>query len=104
TLKNLILAASLLSLPALAQHPVVVAPPPGRAVVVPAPRAGVVGGVRVNIAPPELRAEVRPPPPSAGHTWIAGHWGWRGGAHVWLGGTWVMPPESGMIWEPAQWV
>jgi len=109
-MKKLILAASMFAFPSFAQHPVVASPPPRGGVVVapPAPgvvvRRGVVGGVRVNLAPPPLREEIRPAAPSANHTWIGGHWGWRGGQHVWLGGTWVMPPEQGMFWEPAQWV
>jgi hypothetical protein len=67
------------------------------------PRRYIVNGVQVRQAPPPLRAEVRPPRPSAGHAWIDGHWAWRGGAHVWIGGYWALPPGAGYVWEPARW-
>jgi len=60
-------------------------------------------GIRVTIAPPALRMEVAPPAPSPRHLWIAGYWGWRGGAHLWIGGHWALPPRPGYIWEPARW-
>src|SRR4051812_49402716 len=46
----------------------------------------VVPGVRVGVAPPPARVEVRPVAPSRAHVWIPGHWAWRHGAHVWIGG------------------
>jgi hypothetical protein len=64
----------------------------------------VVPGVRVSIAPPPLRAEVRPRAPSAAHVWIPGHWAWRGGAHVWMAGRYALPPAAGYRWVPARWV
>lgn len=63
-----------------------------------------VPGVRVNLAPPPVRVEVRPVAPSARHTWIAGHWTWRGNQHVWSPGAWMLPPNQGWVWEPARWV
>jgi WXXGXW repeat (2 copies) len=60
-------------------------------------------GVRVSIAPPALRYEVTPPAPSPRHQWIPGSWGWRGAAHVWMGGHWALPPAYGYVWEPARW-
>ncbi len=63
-----------------------------------------VPGVRVNIAPPPVRVEVRPVAPSPGHVWLGGHWAWRGGRHVWLPGTWAMPPAPGYRWVEARWV
>lgn len=60
-------------------------------------------GVRVAAAPPALRMEVAPPAPSPRHQWIAGYWGWQGGAHVWMTGHWAMPPRPGYLWEPARW-
>ncbi len=63
----------------------------------------VVPGVRVTIAPPPLRLESAPRPPSPRHQWIAGYWGWRGGAHVWIAGHWALAPAAGYIWEPAWW-
>jgi len=62
-----------------------------------------VPGVRVTVAPPAYRHEVAPPAPTPRHQWIAGYWGWRGGAHVWLPGHWALPPGGGYVWEPARW-
>ena len=64
----------------------------------------VVPGVRVSVAPPPPRVEVRPVAPSAAHLWIPGHWAWRGGAHVWLGGHYALPPAPGYRWVAARWV
>ena len=60
-------------------------------------------GVRVAIAPPAPRYEVAPPAPSPRHHWIAGYWGWRNNAHVWMSGHWALPPAYGYVWEPARW-
>jgi hypothetical protein len=63
-----------------------------------------VPAVRVAVAPPPLRVEVRTAAPSAAHVWIPGHWVWRSGQHEWAVGHWALPPEGGYIWEPARWV
>jgi len=57
-------------------------------------------GVRVSVAPPALRHEVVPMAPSPRHQWIAGYWGWRGGAHLWIGGHWALPPAPGYAGSP----
>jgi hypothetical protein len=59
--------------------------------------------VYVEIAPPRVRYEVRPPRPSPGYTWIGGYWGWENSAHVWINGQWARPPQPGYAWEPAHW-
>lgn len=64
----------------------------------------VVPGVRVNVAPPPPRVEVRPMAPSPNHVWIGGHWAWRNNAHVWLPGHYMLPPGGGYHWEQARWV
>jgi len=63
----------------------------------------VMPGIRVTIAPPVPRYEVVPAAPSPRHQWIAGYWGWRGGAQVWMAGHWAVPPAPGYAWEPARW-
>ena len=110
--KLLLLVLSLFALPALAQptvhapppaHPS--SPPPAREVGPPrGERERVVPAVRVNVAPPAPRVEVRGVAPSPRHIWADGHWAWRGNQHVWLGGGWVAPPAPGYTWVPAQWV
>ena len=64
----------------------------------------IVPGVRVTVAPPPVRAEVRPMAPSRNHIWIAGHWAWRHGGHVWMPGHWALPPGPGYRWVAARWV
>src|SRR5947209_4340462 len=61
-------------------------------------------GVRVTVAPPPVRAEVRPSAPSERHQWIPGHWAWRNGAHVWIPGYYTLPPAEGYHWVHARWV
>ena len=60
--------------------------------------------VRVTIAPPAPRVEVRPVQPSPRHVWAPGYWHWRGGRHAWVGGRFVMPPAPGRTWVEARWV
>jgi hypothetical protein len=59
--------------------------------------------VRVMVAPPPLKYEAPPPAPSPRHQWIAGYWASRGGANVWVGGHWAVPPAPSFVWEPARW-
>src|SRR6478672_7023287 len=49
-------------------------------------------GVRVRVAPPAARVEVRVAAPSPRHVWIPGYWEWQGGRHVWIVGRWELPP------------
>jgi hypothetical protein len=65
--------------------------------------AQLVPEVSVQIAPPAPRVEVMGVAPSPRHSWVPGYWAWRGGAHVWVTGHWMVPPHNGMVWEPAHW-
>lgn len=79
-----------------------VASPPARAdVVVRDHRAE--PGVRVRVAPPVVRTEVRVAAPSGRHVWVPGYWGWQGGRHVWYGGRWQLPPVEGQVWVEPRW-
>jgi hypothetical protein len=69
-----------------------------------AAHAQVVQGVRVGVAPPPMRAEVRPMAPSPRHVWIPGHWAWRNGAHLWIAGHYALPPAEGYHWVHSRWV
>src|SRR5579871_413265 len=62
-----------------------------------------VSPIRVAVAPPALRVEVRTVAPSPRHQWISGYWAWRGGKHAWIGGHWALPPGGNYVWEPAAW-
>jgi hypothetical protein len=58
-------------------------------------------------APPPLRTETIPPPPTvAGQPtyWQPGHWSWTPSGWVWIAGAYVMPPQPTAAWVPGQWV
>ena len=52
---------------------------------------------RARMAPPPMRAEVRPMAPSPRHVWVGGYWGFEGGRHAWVGGRWELPPQPGRV-------
>ncbi|HEV2426270.1 MAG TPA: YXWGXW repeat-containing protein [Terriglobia bacterium] len=57
--------------------------------------------VVIRIGPPapvHERIGVRPGP---GYVWRPGWHEWRGGAYVWVPGTWVLPPRPRARWIPA---
>ena len=58
--------------------------------------------VRVGVRPPPARME-HVPAPRAGYAWSHGYWGWRGGAHVWIGGQWLAE-RPGYRYYDARWV
>ena len=60
--------------------------------------------VRVRVAPPVVRTEVRVVAPSHRHVWVPGYWNWQGGRHVWVGGRWSLPPVEGQTWVEPRWV
>lgn len=59
--------------------------------------------VVVKKAPPKVRVEVRTAAPSPNHVWVAGHWSWRTGKYVWVGGTWKVRPTSSATWVTGHW-
>lgn len=61
-------------------------------------------GFRVEIAPPQLRVEVRPAAPSPGYSWVPGYWSYADGRYVWVPGSYIVAPQPGARWIPAQWV
>lgn len=58
--------------------------------------------VVVRVAPPAARVEVVPAP-RVGYVWAPGHWVWRDGRHLWIGGLWIRE-RPGMHWHPSRWV
>jgi hypothetical protein len=58
-------------------------------------------GIDINVAPPEPRVIVAPPP-RAGFVWAPGYWRWNGHAHVWHDGYWVRA-RRGYHWVPDTW-
>ena len=58
-------------------------------------------------APPPLRVETIPPPPSAESQvmyWRPGHWAWDGASWSWAEGQYVQRPAPQAIWQPGHWV
>jgi len=58
--------------------------------------------VIVQQAPPPIRVERRPSPPSAAHIWIDGYWNWDNQRYSWVGGRYELPPQPGVIWVAAR--
>lgn len=54
-------------------------------------------------APPPPRHEVKGPPPSPRHVWIAGYWTVRDGRSYWTPGRWEMPPRGHSVWVAPRW-
>lgn len=54
-------------------------------------------------APPAVREEVVPPPPSATVTWEPGFWSWSGANWQWVSGHYVERPSPQAVWEPGHW-
>src|ERR1035437_7255570 len=55
-----------------------------------APAADVV----IRVAPPRIRVEKRPAPPSRKHAWVSGYPRWDGNAYQWQGGEGEEPPTG----------
>jgi len=66
-----------------------------------AAQAEIHGVIAVREAPPPLRAEVMPAP-RAGHVWVPGYWAWQGHRHVWHRGTWVRA-RPGFVYSSPSW-
>lgn len=59
-------------------------------------------GIDVEIAPPPARAVVVPAP-RVGFVWAPGYWRWNGRRHVWVEGHWLRA-RPGFHWVPEHWV
>ncbi|RPI59128.1 MAG: hypothetical protein EHM48_09355 [Planctomycetaceae bacterium] len=59
----------------------------------------------VKEAPPPMRREVRPSPPSRDYVWIQGYYNYddRARHYVWVNGHYVKPPRPSAKWEPDRW-
>jgi hypothetical protein len=58
----------------------------------------------VDVAPPPMRVEERPPSPGVDFVWTPGYHVYRGGAYAWTGGTWTRPPSAGVTWVEPRYV
>ncbi|MEO6873922.1 MAG: hypothetical protein ABI222_03785 [Opitutaceae bacterium] len=57
----------------------------------------------VRQAPPPVIIERQYNAPGPGYVWIAGHNVWRHNRWVWVGGTWMRPPQPGVIYVEGRW-
>ncbi len=60
--------------------------------------------VIIRTAPPAVRVETVPPPPSRYHVWDPGHWRWDGHGYVWIPGHYINNPHRYARWVPGHWV
>jgi hypothetical protein len=57
----------------------------------------------VVIAPPPLRVEVVPAPPGPEYVWVHGHWWWNGRAWLWARGHYRLRPHPEAVWVEGIW-
>jgi len=67
------------------------------------PAAAQTVGIEVGVAPPPMRAEAVPPPPSPAHEWVPGRWQWTGARWVWHRGHYVRRPTPVSYWVAGNW-
>lgn len=58
--------------------------------------------VIIRVEPPAPRHEVIITRPGRDHVWVPGYWSWDGGAYVWVGGSWQLPPRRHARWVPGR--
>ena len=75
---SLLVAASVIALPALAQI-----------------------NLNIRVAPPAQRVEVMPATPR-GYVWVPGHWAWHNDRYIWIRGRNVVQ-RVGYMWAPDRW-
>jgi len=56
--------------------------------------------VQATEAPPPLPEYDQPPCPEDGWLWTPGYWAYSTGGYYWIPGTWVAPPQVGVLWTP----
>lgn len=59
-------------------------------------------GGRIRTAPPPVRYEVRPPPPSSSMVWQPGYWALNGNEYTWVEGRYVQT-RTGYAWRQPRW-
>lgn len=59
--------------------------------------------VYVQVAPPLVVHESRPPTPHRGWAWRPGYHRWAHHRYEWVRGTWVNPPHAHGVWTPGHW-
>jgi hypothetical protein len=60
--------------------------------------------IYVRIGPPPPRREVIVARPGPEYVWQRGYYRWDGNQHVWVSGTWVLPPHPHAHWVDGHWV
>lgn len=57
----------------------------------------------VGTAPPSLPSFYQPPAPAQNQIWQPGYWASGPAGYFWVPGTWVTPPQTGLLWTPGYW-
>jgi hypothetical protein len=83
-LRNMLLAATLLSAPAFSYAQISI-------------------GISITTAPPVLPVYEQPPCPAPNYIWTPGYWAWGDDDYYWVPGTWVLAPQPGYLWTPGYW-
>lgn len=55
------------------------------------------------MAPPLLPDYTQPALTVPNSIWQPGYWAWGQDGYYWVPGTWVQPPETGLLWTPGYW-
>jgi hypothetical protein len=70
----------------------------------PAPSsAQVTIGFTIGAPPPMLPVYTQPPAPAPNYIFTPGYWAWGPAGYYWVPGTWVAPPQTGLLWTPGYW-
>jgi hypothetical protein len=56
--------------------------------------------VSITLAPPALPVYEQPVLVEEGGIWAPGYWEYNQDGYFWVSGTWVQPPEVGLLWTP----
>jgi hypothetical protein len=83
----------------------------GASVCAPILNANVSVSLRIGVPAPIVVRRAPPPPvvervvisPSPRHIWVAGHYTWAGDRWIWVSGTWILPPQPGVVWIAPRW-
>lgn len=59
--------------------------------------------VYVQIGPPPVVVEHRPPAPAGYYVWRPGYYRWTGARYTWVNGGWVRPPHRNAHWSAGSW-
>jgi hypothetical protein len=60
-------------------------------------------GSLIGLAPPSLPYYQQPDLTQPNEIWQPGYWQYGSQGYYWVPGTWVQPPQTGLLWTPGYW-